>query len=102
MEQAQMILSKAISRRSSRAVAAPANSTVMPQTLPELINTLGAATGSGQVVTPETSKNVATAYRCGNILSDDIAKLPLQVYVSRRTGEIERQRPDPFMRNLAW
>jgi len=70
--------------------------------LPELINTLGMATGSGQVVTPESSKNVATAYRCGNILSDDIAKLPLQVYLSRRTGEIERQRPDPFARNLAW
>ncbi|RPI95375.1 MAG: phage portal protein [Chloroflexi bacterium] len=97
-----MILSKAISRRSSRAVIAPNNSTVTPQTLPELINTLGMATGSGQIVTPESSKNVATAYRCGNILSDDIAKLPLQVYVSRRTGEIERQRPDPFVRNLAW
>lgn len=70
--------------------------------LPELINTLGMATGSGQVVTPENSKNVATAYRCGNILSDDIAKLPLQVYISRRPGEVERQSPEPYINNLAW
>lgn len=93
-----MILSAALSRGR---FAAKATVTEGIQ-LPELINILGLATGSGQVVTPENSKNVATAYRCGNILSDDIAKLPLQVYTSRRTGEVERQRPDPFLRNLAW
>jgi HK97 family phage portal protein len=98
-----MILTKALSRRPSRSVTAPSNVARQSGTsLPELINSLGAATGSGQMVTPESSKNVATAYRCGNILSDDIAKLPLQVYVSSRPGESERQRPDPFQHNLAW
>jgi len=94
-----MILSRAFNNKK---VTAPVNATVTSQTLPELINTLGVATGSGQIITAESSKNVATAYRCGNILSDDIAKMPLQVFVSRRSGEIERQRPDPFGRNLAW
>ncbi len=96
-----MILSKALSRKRTT-VSHVASSTKEGVQLPELINTLGLATASGQVVTPESSKNVATAYRCGNILSDDIAKMPLQVFISRRTGEIERQRPDPFGRNLAW
>ena len=35
-------------------------------------------TVSGKSVTVETSKSIATAYRCGNILSDDIASMPLQ------------------------
>lgn len=96
-----MILSKALSRKR---ITAPVNSGTVTKglELPDLIGTLGMATGSGQVVTPESSKNVATAYRCGNILSDDIAKMPLQVYISRRSGEIDRQRPDPMVRNLAW
>jgi len=94
-----MILSKALSRKKT---PAPVNAVTEGIELPELVNMMGMTTGSGQVVTPESSKNVATAYRCGNILSDDIAKLPLQVFVSRRTGELERQRPDPFLHNLAW
>jgi len=96
-----MILRKVLSRKP---IIAPVKNAITTEGISttELINTLGMATGSGQMVTPESSKNVATAYRCGNILSDDIAKMPLQVYVSRRTGEIERQRPDPFLRNLAW
>lgn len=97
-----MILSKVMSSRKKSAPIVNVSKVTEGIELPELINTLGLTTGSGQIVTPESSKNVATAYRCGNILSDDIAKLPLQVYISRRTGEIERQRPDPFMRNLAW
>jgi HK97 family phage portal protein len=97
-----MILSKALSR--NKKIVAPINAGSVTEgiNLPELINTLGLATGSGQIVTPESSKNVATAYRCGNILSDDMAKLPLQVYISRQDGEIQRQHPDPFIRNLAW
>jgi HK97 family phage portal protein len=97
-----MILTRAISRMQRKAVIAPVNAAATQVDLPELISTLGLATGAGQIVTPESSKNVATAYRCGNILSDDVAKLPLQVYTSRSAGQIERQRPDGFLHNLAW
>lgn len=71
-------------------------------TLPELVTTLGGTTRAGQLVTPENSKNVATAYRCGNIISDDVAKMPLQTYISRGPGELERMKPDGFVRNIAW
>lgn len=97
-----MILSKALSGRKPTKLVNDVIRKTEGITLPELINTLGVATGSGQLVTPESSKNVATAYRCGNILSDDIAKLPLQVFVSRADGESERQRPDPYLQNLSW
>lgn len=95
-----MILTKALS--GNKKISAPVNATVTPQTLPQLVETMGMSTRAGQVVTAESSKNVATAYRCLNILGDDVAKLPLQVYISRQTGEVERQRPDALTRNLAW
>jgi HK97 family phage portal protein len=94
-----MILSKALSSKKNTALV---NSTTTPQTLPQVVEMMGGSTRAGQVVTAETSKNVATAYRCLNILSDDIAKLPLQVYISRQSGQIERQRPDAMTHNLAW
>ena len=72
--------------------------------LPGLVSTLNldAATSSGQVVTVERSKNVATAYRCVNILSDDVAKMPLQTFVARRPGQIDRLHPDSRMQNISW
>jgi len=57
---------------------------------------------SGQNVTAETSKNVATAYRCINVLSDDVAKLPLQTFISRTPGQIERVRASSRLENIAW
>jgi HK97 family phage portal protein len=101
-EQEKMILTKAFSQRKTKTLPTPVNQTTQQLNLPELVQMMGTNTGSGVSVTPENSKNVATAYRCGNILSDDIAKLPLQVYVSRKSGEIQRQQPDGFRRNLAW
>lgn len=96
------ILSKALAPRKSQAkVSAPVNVTT-ELSLPELVNTMGMTTGSGQVVTPENSKNVATAYRCGNIISDDVAKMPLQTFISRQPGVTERMRPDGFTYNIAW
>ncbi len=71
-------------------------------TRPELVSTLGVTTASGQVVSAESSNNVATAYRCVNIISDDIAKMPLQTFISRRQGEIERMRPNALTRNIAY
>jgi len=57
---------------------------------------------SGQNVTSETSRNVATAYRCINILSDDIAKLPFQTFISRAPGSIERVKASSQIQNVAW
>ena len=37
----------------------------------------GWSSSAGKTVTVETAKNVATAYRCINVLSDDVAKIPL-------------------------
>jgi len=70
--------------------------------MPELIDNLEYPTISGQNVTVETSKNVATAYRCINILSDDLAKMPLQTFVSRLPGQIDRVRPTNRPTNIAW
>jgi HK97 family phage portal protein len=69
--------------------------------LPELIGAMG-SNSSGQSVTAESSKNISTAYRCGNILSDDFAKMPLQTFVARVPGQIERMRPDVRMQNIPY
>jgi len=69
--------------------------------LPAVVEMLNPRTNSGQVVTAETSKNVATAYRCINILSDDVAKMPLQTFVSRNANSIDRVAPSRMM-NLAY
>lgn len=57
---------------------------------------------SGRVVTAETSRNIATAYRCINVLSDDVAKLPLQTFMSRTPGVIERVKPSSRLQNVSW
>lgn len=62
---------------------------------------VGGRTKSGKVVTVEASKSVATAYRAANIISDDIAKIPLQQFI--RQGEtIERLLPQASPRNTAY
>lgn len=56
---------------------------------------------SGKVVDLESSKGVATAYRACNILSDDIAKMPLQLF--ERVGDrTERVAPDAKARNMPY
>ena len=58
-------------------------------------------TVSGQRVSAETAKKLSTAYRCVNILSDDIGVIPLQVF--QRIGRnIEQVRPDAVTRNLSY
>jgi HK97 family phage portal protein len=73
-----------------------------PMSLPELVDVLRSPTISGYEVTPENSKNIHTAYRCLNILSDDVAKMPLQTYVSRIASQIERVKPSSRSQNIAW
>jgi HK97 family phage portal protein len=70
--------------------------------LPEFIEAMGVTSSSGQTVSAESSKNISTAYRCINILSDDFAKMPLQTFISRDPGKIERMRPSSLAQNLAW
>ena len=62
-------------------------------TLPQLVESFGLTSSSGQMVTAERSKTVAAAFRCINVLSDDVAKMPMQTFISRRPGQIERMRP---------
>lgn len=65
------------------------------------VEMMNGMTSSGHHVTAETSRTVSTAYRCGNIISDDVAKMPLQIF--RKTGDqIKQIDPDPRMRNLAY
>lgn len=59
-------------------------------------------TVSQQTVTAETSRNIATAYRCINVLSDDVAKLPLQTFASWAPGRIERVKPSSVLQNISW
>lgn len=97
------MLSKAISTRTKKA-SVPLSNMAGPTelSLPELVTLMGSTTSSGVNVTPENSKNVATAYRCGNIISDDLAKMPFQTFISRQPGVTERMRPDGFTYNIAY
>jgi HK97 family phage portal protein len=74
----------------------------VPMTLPELVESIGLTNSAGINVTAETSQNIATAYRCIRILSDDVAKMPLQTFTSRASGRIERILPSSYMQNIAW
>ena len=71
-------------------------------TLPQFLQFSSLGNSSGQVVNEETSKSIATAYRAFNVLSDDYAKMPLQTFISREPGKIERMRPDARTQNIAW
>ena len=58
-------------------------------------------THSGKRVTPEIAKTISSAYRCGNIISDDIASMPFQqFYKQGRT--ILQVEPDQVLRNSAY
>jgi len=73
-----------------------------PQQFVQGVDLIDLPMGNPQYVTAETSKNVATAYRCINILSDDVAKLPLQTFISRGVGQIERVKPNVQLENISW
>jgi len=87
-----MILTKALR---------PVNHT-SSMTLAETVELVGSSnTVSGESVTVESSKSIASAYRAGNIISDDVAKMPLQEF--RRNGkDIEQVDADGFLRNIAY
>lgn len=66
-----------------------------------LLEWFGEKTASGQIVTPENARKISTAYRCGNIISDDVAKMPLQSF-ERRGNQVIQAAPDARTRNLAY
>lgn len=70
--------------------------------IPEYLDARGLIASSGQTVTAESSKNISTAYRCINVLSDDFAKMPMQTFINRVAGTIERLRPSNTIQNVAW
>lgn len=56
---------------------------------------------AGKIVDEESSRSVATAYRAVNVISDDIAKMPMQLY--ERIGDTTRRvAPDAGTRNVAY
>jgi len=61
----------------------------------------GYRTISGEQVSVEASKAIATAYRAKNIISDDVAKMPFQ-QIRRQNGRIEQVEPDVVTRNMAY
>jgi HK97 family phage portal protein len=72
---------------------------VKPVVYPEFIGST--YTESGKHVSIETAKCIATAYRCANIISDDIASMPFQMF-EKIGPNIERVKPDANLRNMAY
>jgi HK97 family phage portal protein len=62
----------------------------------------GWSSSAGKTVTLENARNVAAAYRCINVLSDDVAKIPLYTYISPARFQIDRVTPDATLQNIAW
>lgn len=93
-----MIISRLTNQAHAPAVPAQASP---GQLYPNIYRMGYTKTASGQVVSEETAKRVATVYRCSNVISDDIAMMPLQVYRSYQ-GQISRVFPDAQMRNPAY
>jgi HK97 family phage portal protein len=81
-------------------IAKSFRNTATSMTLSQLVDGLG-ATSSGEVVTPDSAKSIDIVYRAGNILSDDVAKLPFQ-QIQRVGRSIEQVKPDAFLRNNAY
>lgn len=95
-----MIISRILAQLSS---PPPAPAAVSPgeNYYPRVYPSSWLPTRSKKVVTEESAKAVATAYRCANTISNDIAMMPVQVYASYR-GEIRRVYPDAETRNTAY
>lgn len=96
-----MILRQALSRRSSAIPSANLSNEATSISLPEVSALLNPTTISGEVVTVESSKTIATAYRAGNLLSDAFALMPFQQF-ERNGRNVEQVGADGRMMNLAY
>ncbi len=92
-----MIIRDAIQAIRNAAPPAP----MVPNTRPDYGGSRGRATAAGKIVSVETAKTLSTAYRCGNILSDDIARLPFQAF-QKRDRSIVQVPPNPVERDIAY
>jgi HK97 family phage portal protein len=94
-----MIIKNIFRPRNEKMPAPPAE--VTPKIYPNFGSPFGIYTDSGIRVTAEVSKRIASAYRCGNILSDDIASMPFQLF--QKSGRmIEQVAPNSIIRNMAY
>lgn len=81
---------------------APPPTPVTPSaSYPVYLSNGGGYTDTHQYVSPDTSKTISTAYRCANIISDDIASLPFQQFTTLGRGSL-RVLPDPATRNIPY
>jgi HK97 family phage portal protein len=72
-----------------------------PQTIAYRSYSSSTRSNAGKVVDQDSSRTVATAYRAVNIISDDIAKMPLQLF--EQAGEVkERVKADARIRNISY
>ena len=77
------------------------NAKTTSMTLQELSDGFSTETMSGEIVTPQRSQTIATAYRAANIIGDDFAKLPFQQF-ERINRSVQQVRPDARLKNLAY
>ena len=89
------------SLQNTAALPKPPDGAVPAFIQPEFVSAYGTSTESGQIVSPELAKGVATAYRCVNLLSDDIATMPLQTF-QKMGRSTERVMPDGIIRNISY
>lgn len=89
-----------LTKARNSAVAPPAESAVLFSGY-DFSRDSGQQTRANVVVSEETSKSIATAYRCANLISDDIAMMPFQQFT--RVGKsVEHVTPDPVIRNMPY
>ena len=95
-----MIFTNALAQTTAQSQA-PAGAGAPPDYGNNWIFSRGMKTKAKQVVSPHSARCVASFYRGTNILSDDVAAMPLQQY--RRTdGKIQQVSADPVTRNTAY
>jgi len=68
---------------------------------PDYAPSWGYTSESGERVSVAGAQSIATAYRAKNIISDDVAKMPLQV-IQRVGRDIEQVPPNAVTRNMAY
>lgn len=82
---------------------APKNELPTPAVKPVVVQEYSGPRRSeaGKIVSAETAMQISTAYRCVNIISDDIAGMPLQMF-ERIGRSVQRVMPDGSIRNTAF
>lgn len=72
---------------------------MQPEIRPDFGGNYSGYTRTGERVSEDTAKRIATAYRCAQIISDDIAAMPLQMF-RKVERSIMQVAPDPIQRNV--